>query len=113
MNNTKLNCSLNDTKKLREIILNNPDLPLLVFAGEESYTGEYGYNQTDVNKVDVEKLTLFEDMWMGEDEYKEKLSNQMEEDSKYDNLTDEEFDDIVNKKVKETEFVKAVVVWVG
>lgn len=113
MNNTKLNCSLNDTTKLRKMILDNPDLPLLVFAGEESYTGEYGYNQADVGKVDVEKLTLFEDMWLNKDDYREKISDQLCGDDKYTHLSDEEFDTLVDMKVKETEFVEAIVVWVG
>lgn len=113
MNNAKLNCSLNDTTELRKMILDYPDLPLLVFTGEESYTGEYGYNQADVTKVDVEKLTLFEDMWLDEDDYKDKLFDQLDGDGKYIDLTDKEFDGMIDKKVKETEFVDAIVVWVG
>lgn len=31
------------TEELRQLILNNPGLPLLVFAGEDSNNGEYGY----------------------------------------------------------------------
>lgn len=29
-------CSLKDTTELRKFILENPDLPLLVFAGEDA-----------------------------------------------------------------------------
>ena len=34
---SKIETSLENTKKLRELILNNPDLPLLIFVGEEPY----------------------------------------------------------------------------
>ena len=41
MNNTNLPCSLDDTTELRKLIIENPDLPLIVFAGEESWSGDY------------------------------------------------------------------------
>ena len=47
MNETKSNCSLNDTTVLRKLILENPDLPLLIFCGEDSCSGEYPYEQAD------------------------------------------------------------------
>lgn len=34
---------LHSTEKLRKLILDNPDLPLLVFAGEDANSGEYSY----------------------------------------------------------------------
>lgn len=37
MNNTSLPCSLNDTTELRNLILENPDLPLLIFAGDGAW----------------------------------------------------------------------------
>ena len=33
---------LHATDELRELILQNPELPLLVFAGEDSNNGEWG-----------------------------------------------------------------------
>lgn len=34
---------LYDCKELRKLIIENPDLPLLVFAGEEANIGDFGY----------------------------------------------------------------------
>lgn len=113
MNKGILSCSLDDTAGLREMVLANNDLPLLIFVGEEAYTGEYGYNQGDVNRIAIENLTLFGDMWLNEDDYREKIAEQLEEDDKYTHLSDEAFDTMVDMKVKTTEFIKAIVVWIG
>ena len=34
---------VHDTDELRKLILGNPDLPIVVFAGEEANTGDYSY----------------------------------------------------------------------
>ena len=34
---------INKTDKLRKMILENPDLPLVVFAGEEANSGDYSW----------------------------------------------------------------------
>lgn len=69
MNNTSLNCSLNDTTNLKNLILENlilenPDLPLLIFYGEESWHDEYPYEQAEVGSVGISELTLYNDRWM-------------------------------------------------
>lgn len=43
MNNTKLPVSLEDTTELRKLIIDNPDLPLLIFCGPETNSGEFPY----------------------------------------------------------------------
>lgn len=37
MNNTNLSVSLEDTIELRKLIIDNPDLPLIVFCGDDSW----------------------------------------------------------------------------
>jgi hypothetical protein len=34
---------LHSTKELRQLIIDNPDLPLIVFASEDANTGDYAY----------------------------------------------------------------------
>lgn len=53
MNNTSLPCLLNDTTELRNLILENPDLPLLIFAGEEAWNGEYSYESAENVRISV------------------------------------------------------------
>lgn len=113
MNKTSFNCSLNDTTILRNLILEHPDLPVLIFCGEEAWQGEYGYNQADASFGKVEKLTLYGETWLNEDDYDEKLRNDLADEEEYKYMTDNEFDEMVNQRIKETEFVEAIVIWVG
>lgn len=113
INNDSFDFSLRDTTKLREAILENPDLPLLIFAGEEAWQGEWGYNQVDARVHGVEELTLFADRWMDRDEYEEELSDALCDEEEYKDLSDEEWDKMIQQKVEETEFCQAIVVYVG
>ena len=46
MNNTKLPVSLEDTIELRKLIIDNPDLPLIVFCGDDSWHDWYPYEKS-------------------------------------------------------------------
>lgn len=106
-------CSLKDTTKLRKLILENPELPVLIFVGEEAYQGEYSYNQADANVVKVENLTLYKEEWISEDEYKDILYNDLADEEEYMDLSDEDYEKMIIKRVRETEFVKAIVIYIG
>lgn len=114
MNKTKLNCSLNDTTKLRNLIIENPDLPLLIFCGEDAWHDEYPYEQADVGRVGIKELTLYNDYWwLDKDDYVEELANNLFDEEEYKDISDEEYDQMISQKVSETEFVKAIVIYVG
>lgn len=114
MNNTKLPVSLEDTTELRKLIIENPDLPLLIFCGEESYYDDgYPYSMAYASNGDIQELTLYSDVWMDKDDYAEKLSNDLAFEEEYKDMTDEEYDAMIHQKVSETEFVKAIVIYVG
>lgn len=104
---------MNDTTELRNLIIENPDLPLLIFCGEESWHDEWAYESAEVNSVSIQNLTLYDDIWMDEDDYKEKLSDDLCDEEEYKGLSDEDYDKMLDEKVKETEFVKAIVIYVG
>ena len=112
MNNTKFGCSLNDITELRKLIIENPELPLLVFCGEEAWCSDYAYSQADVRSCSVQSLTLYaDDTWVDEDEYEEILRYNLCDD--YADLSDEEYDKMIEQKIAETEFVKAIVIYAG
>lgn len=113
INNTTLNCSLNDTTKLRNLILENSDLPLLIFCGEDSWRDEYPYEQADVGEVGIQELTFYNDYWMDKYDYEDRLSDDLCERPEYIDLSDQEYDNMIKQKVEETEFVKAIVIYVG
>lgn len=113
MNNTSFDCSLNDTLELRKLIMDNPTLPLLFFCGEECYRGEYPYEQAFVTSVSIQDLTLYNNYWLDEDDYAEELSDDLCDEPEYEHLSDKEYFEMINRKVKETEFIKAIVVNIG
>lgn len=114
MNNTKLPVSLEDTTELRKLIIENPDLPLLIFCGEESYYEDgYPYSMASASNGDIQELTLYSDVWMDKDDYAEKLRDDLDFEEEYISMTDEEYDNMIAQKVNETEFVKAIVIYVG
>lgn len=113
MNKTSFNCSLNDTAELRNLILENPELPLLIFCGEDSWHDEYPYEQADASGGEIKELTLYNDWWLDKDDYEDKLSDDLCDKKEYKDLSDEEYNNMIKKKVAETEFVKAIVIYVG
>lgn len=105
-----MECSLNDTNELRKLILENPDLPLLIFCGEDAYRGDWAYEQAYVNSCRVDNLTLYKDMWLDEDDYRYELSDDLCDETEYEDLSDEEYEKMIDEKVNNTEFIKVIVV---
>ena len=116
---TKFDCSLKDTTVLRNLILENPDLPLIVFCGEEAYQDNgYAYSMANYSRVEIENLSLYNtEVFLDEDDYREQLEDDLANDlydvREYDDLSDEEWDKMIDQKMAEVEFVKAIVLWVG
>lgn len=109
----KLNCSLNDTTVLRNLILENPELPLLVFCGEDAWSGDWSYEQADITHGEIASLTLYGDYWLDEDGLWDKLSDDLCDEEEYKNMPDEDYSAMIDAKVAATEFFKAIVVWAG
>lgn len=110
---SKIGTSLENTNKLKELIVNNPQLPLLIFVGEEAYTGEFPLNMAEVNSVGIEELTVYKNYYMEKEEYKEQLIDDLSDVEEYKKLSDVEYFEMIDKKVEETEYTKAIVVYVG
>ena len=113
MNKLINQCSLKDTTILRNLILENPELPLIIFCGEGVWNGEYRYCQADASKGEIEELTLYGDKWLNKEDYEDELYDDLGYEEEYKNMSDEEYNKMIDKKVAETEFVKAIVLWVG
>lgn len=102
-----------DCKELKELIINNPEAPLLIFCGEGAWTDECSYeSQTDMY-LKLEPVTLYNDMWLSKEDYEEKLRDDMADDPDYENLSDEEFDKAADKIVTEAAFVNTICIYVG
>ena len=95
MKQKKFDLSLNDTSELKKLIIENPELPLLIFCGEDAVRQDFAYT------------------WLDEECYRERLIRNLADEEEYEGLTDDEFFKMIDKKVEETEFVKAIVIYVG
>lgn len=114
MNITKLPVSLEDTTELRKLIIENPDLPLLFFVGDDAHIDDgYQYSMAYASDVEIQELTLYSDVWMDKDDYVEKLADNLCDDEEYKDMTDEEYNNMIDDMVARTEFVRAIVIYVG
>jgi hypothetical protein len=105
--------SLEDTTKLRKLILENPELPLLIFVGEEAWSDNFLYELAEVNSASIKALTVYGDYYVDEEEFEEKIADEMNNDEEYKNLSDEDFDKAVKNKIANEEFENAIVIYVG
>lgn len=102
-----------DCTELKKLIIENPQAPLLIFAGEEANSGQWGYESVDSGCPVLEEITLYDEFWYTKDDYEDKLRDDMAYDERYKDLLDAEFDAEVDKIISETAFVKAIVIYVG
>lgn len=110
---SKIEISLENTNELRKLMLNNPELPLLIFAGSEAYNDEFAYSMADVRCVEIKELTVYKNCYIEKDEYEEQLIDDLSEEEEYYDLSDSEYFKMIGKKVEEAEYTKAIVIYVG
>ena len=113
-------CSLYDCKELKQMIVENPELPLLIFCGDEAYHGEFAYEANPLNaKPCIKELALYESSiydgleWVDREEYEDRLRDDMSDWQELENLSDEEFDKQVADRLSKVDFIKAIVIYVG
>lgn len=93
--------------KLKQLIAENPDLPIVVFAGDDTNTGDYtcaSCNYVIVAKGEVLDCTqrIDEDKcYTDRDEFEYDVFTVLQEEEQYDKLTDDEFYSVVKHKVAE------------
>lgn len=94
---------LHTADELRQLIRNNPTLPLLVFAGEEANSGDYSYMSCSYIKaykgefLDCAQTVNDCMCYTDRDEFEEAVADSLA-DGDY---TDEEFDALVKKAIAE------------
>lgn len=104
--------SMQTGEELKKLIVDNPELPLLIFVGEEAYNDEYCYCSSTNCRAEVKEIVLYGDMWLDKQYYRAELIDELANDKDFFKLPDTEFYAIVDKKINETEFIKAIVVYV-
>ena len=64
--------------KLKNAIISNPDLKLRFFVGEDCNCGDFRYEENYINDVIVEGLVLYEGKYYNEEDFGEKLFEELE-----------------------------------
>lgn len=112
MNKENFITSLKNTTELKRLIIKNPELPLLIFHCCDDFdwaTSDY-MQVGKVTTCKIDKVTELNDTYVSMDDYEEELRYRYEDECS--NMSDKEFDEFVEKKINETEFLKAIVVYV-
>lgn len=104
---------LQDTAKLRKLIIENPDMPLMIFVGQDTYNDEYMYTACTSVKAKIgEVLDCDDQVTEGEifcdrTEFEDKLRIYLEDE--YDVYSDS----FVAKKLREYDqfWKQTIIVW--
>ena len=104
----RLCTTIHNTKKLKEMILEYPDLPLVVFAGEDSNIGDYTWMCcTDVRVKKGEILICNgpndELLYTDRSDLRDDVEEAVYDEHEGDEMSDEELEKVVEQKMKEYE----------
>lgn len=104
--------SMPDTKELRQLILDNPDLPVVIMVNEDTWTGEYSTEVLHPDRVwvGIQEMACYNNRWCDDEELYECIVDDVEGETGADELNDEEFDNVVNKIKEKYPLQKVIVV---
>jgi hypothetical protein len=109
---------LHKTDKLRQLILDNPTLPLLVFANENANDGDYFYEGCTSVRTEVGECLDYtgpndEMCYLSRDELKEDLAYNLLEE--HPELGEKEYEELVQQELEkyESHWIKCIIMYVG
>ena len=113
----KKELSFFDCTKLKQIILENPDLPMLITTNlnvSDYLLDSYSTVFTPPDPY-IDELTFMEDkgIWVTREEYREILEEDLADSEEYQDLSDEEFFKKIDEIVEKTVFVKTIIVYLS
>lgn len=103
---------LNLTKssdELKQLIAENPDLPIVVLVGQDAVSDDFGYTYCSDIHFSIEEIldcTLpFGDdyVYNDRDDFENALSDYLADCEEYEKLSDEEFEVLLNKELSKYE----------
>lgn len=98
---------IHDASELRKLIAENPDLPIVVLAGDEANSGDYSWMYcSDVScnieyMLDVRTPYDREYVFTDKDDFEERVSDCLYDDNK--DMPDEDYDELVRSEVAKYE----------
>ena len=93
---------VHSAEKLRQMILDNPDLPLVVRAGEDANSGDYSLMMCSsikceiVDFLDCNQNYYMEYVFTDRTEFEETIADSLYLDEPLEGLTDKEYDELVD-----------------
>lgn len=113
----RLCTTIHNTEALRRMILENPDFPLLIFAGEEANSGDYSWICcTDVRCEKGEVLDCAgpndEFIYADREELEDDVADQLYDE--VGNIPDDEYDRLLKERMSKYEeyWTKCIVLYV-
>ena len=95
--------------ELKQLIAENPDLPIVVLVGQDAVSDDYGYTYCSDIHFSIEEILDCE-LPFGEgcvyndwDDFAYDLENYLADDEIYKNLSDKEFQNVLNEEYKKYE----------
>lgn len=104
--------SIPDTKELRQLILDNPELPVVIMVSEDTWTGEYSREVLHPDRVwvGIQEMACYNDKWTDEEDLYELIANDIEGEPGADELTEEEFELAIQSVMKRYPLQKMIVI---
>lgn len=93
-------------EELKKLIIDNPTLPIKIFAGEEAGSCEWDWNKAFIDSVSIEDLVVECDYYMDLQDIKDMLYEDFEEQYESEELLENAIEDVI----KNTKFEKAICV---
>lgn len=100
---------LKSSDELKQLIAENPDLPIVVLVGQDAVSDDYGYTYcSDVQFCIDEILDCslpFGNYYVynNRDDFENALSDYLADCEEYENLSDEEFQSLLTKELNKYE----------
>ena len=76
-------------KQLRELIINNPNADIKIFAGEGSNCGEWAYQLGEISIAELQSLTYHNEKFYDEDDMRDYLLDILDNGQSEDELSQE------------------------
>lgn len=112
MNDKEFNVSLKNTAELKRLIVENPELPLLIFhCSDDLEEGDY-MQAGRVTCCKIDEVTLYKNAYINKDDYREEIEDMLlANDKSVIEMTIKEWDELVNNELSKKKFIKAIVVY--
>lgn len=100
-----------DNTELKKLILENPELPLLIFATEDANSGEWSTELASCRCSKGIVLDATKDCWLprddrvytDEDDLEDDMRDALDDENEYKSFSDKEFDEVIAGKMKALE----------